>query len=163
MAVSNRDVRTGGARPRARGAAAALCLAACAAAFLPCSCRTAPRPGHPEEADFSPKSVILGELIAIFPGIIWHGLGHRYAGDTAKAEEIEQMEALSLLAAGVGTGLVFAGRSNDNLMSLQVSGYTVGGIGALGFVGTWLYDIIYTPAAIDRYNRYQGQLPNDDR
>ncbi len=162
MAVSARRFRTAGGRPRTRRAAAVLCLAACAAALLPCSCSTAPRPGHPDDVEFSSRSVILGELIAIFPGIIWHGLGHRYAGDVRKAEEIEQMEALSLLAAGVGTGLVFAGRSDDNLVGLEVSGYTLGGLGALGFVGTWLYDIIYTPSAIERYNRGEGQSPDDD-
>jgi len=154
MAISN---------SRARTRLAALCLAACAAAVFPCSCRTASRAGHPEEADFSPKSVILGELIAIFPGIIWHGLGHRYAGDIAKAEEIEQMEALSVLGMGVGTGLWFADRSDDHLVGLKVSGYTVGGIGALGFIGTWLYDIIYTPAAIDRYNSGQEEFLQDGR
>lgn len=98
------------------------------------------------------KSIILGELLAIFPGIIWHGLGHRYAGDHEKAEQIELLEAYSLLAGGAGVGLYFAGDSNDYLKSLQYTGYTLGGFGAIGFVGTWLYDIIYTPSAINRYN-----------
>ena len=153
MAISN---------SRARTRLAALCLAACAAAVFPCSCRTASRAGHPEEADFSPKSVILGELIAIFPGIIWHGLGHRYAGDDKKAQEIEMMEAYSLLAGGIGTGLIFAGRSDDNLTGLEYTGYAIGGIGGLGFVGTWLYDIIYTPSAIDRYNARKGE-PEEEK
>ncbi len=103
----------------------------------------------PEE---QPRSVIIGELLAIFPGLLWHGLGHRYAGDHKKAEEIELMEAYSLLALGAGTGMVFAGRSDDDLRFVEYSGYTVGGMGGLLFLGSWLYDVIYTPEAIDRYN-----------
>ena len=65
-----------------------------------------------------PKSVLVGELIAVFPGLLWHGLGHRYAGDTKKAEEMELLEAYSLVGLGVGTGLVLAGQSDDDMFHL---------------------------------------------
>ena len=117
------------------------------------SCQTAPPAGHPEDEVGSPKSVLVGELIAIFPGLLWHGLGHRYAGDVKKAEEIELMEAYSLIAGGAGAGMVLGAKDDDDLKFLEISGYTVGGLGALLFVGSWLYDVIYTPAAVNRYNK----------
>ena len=120
-----------------------------------CSSPPAKR-GLREEVIQEPKSVLVGELIAIFPGLLWHGLGHRYAGDIKKAEEIELMEAYSLVGMGAGTGLVLAGRSDDDLQGLEISGYTVGGLGALAFIGSWIYDIIYTPSAVHRYNARLG-------
>ncbi len=159
MATHAGSGRTRNAAARRR---AGFVLAPVLAASLLSSCQTTQRPGHPDEEEFSPKSVVLGELIAIFPGIIWHGLGHRYAGDDKKAQEIEMMEAYSLVAGGIGTGLIFAGRSNENLTGLEYTGYTVGGIGGLGFIGTWIYDIIYTPSAIDRYNARKGD-PGEDQ
>ena len=122
-----------------------------------CSCSSTEREdGLREEVVQSPKSVIIGELIAIFPGFIWHGLGHRYAGDPKKAAEIELLEAYSLIGLGAGTGLISAGRSDDNLRGLEITGYTVGGLGALAFLGSWIYDIIYTPDAVYRYNARIG-------
>src|ERR1041385_1110917 len=82
-----------------------LLLASCAAPFdridrsLASEARLAlfqERPPHgddSEEENIEPyegkvvqtRSVILGELLAIFPGFFWHGLGHQYAGDARTA------------------------------------------------------------------------------
>lgn len=105
------------------------------------------------------KSTFVGVLLTLFPGVLWHGVGHRYAGDTEKAQELEQFEALSLLSSGAGTGLYFAAeearrRNVDSLkISLYLSAGTFGAFGGIGFLGSWLYDILYTPAAIRKYNR----------
>lgn len=98
------------------------------------------------------KSVIVGELCAIFPGLVIHGLGHRYAGNVEKANEILAMEAYSILTAGLGGGLVAVGQSED-ADAVTVAGWIGVGSGALGFIGTWLYDIIYTPSEVAKYNR----------
>ena len=143
-ARSGRPARRVHRRPIATLACVVLALGACSGPPR--------RHGHPDERPAAQKSVLVGALLAIFPGLLWHGLGHRYAGDVKKAEEIELMQAYSVLGMAAGTGLYFAGRSNDYLKGMEVTGYTVGGLGALGFVGTWLYDIIYTPSAIRRYN-----------
>ena len=39
------------------------------------------------------KSVWVAELLAIFPGLLWHGLGHRYAGDKEKAAGLVAVRA----------------------------------------------------------------------
>jgi hypothetical protein len=145
-----------GARPnhrRPRGLAFALAI--CGALVLT-SCESAPKHHGLQDEDYSveqeTKSVWIGELLAIFPGLLWHGIGHRYAGDKEKASEIEMIEAYSLLAGGAGVGLVIATHDEDNLMGLEITGWTIGGLGGLMFVGSWLYDVIFTPAAIERYN-----------
>ena len=105
------------------------------------------------------KSQVLGVLLTIFPGILWHGIGHRYAGDSTKAEEIEQFEVLSLIAGGAAVGLYYGAeeaRRNDlegTKLSLYVSSGTMAAFGSLGFFGTWIYDMIFTPAAVRRHNR----------
>ncbi len=108
------------------------------------------------------RSTWVGVLLTIFPGIIWHGVGHRYAGNVEKAKEIEQMEMLSLLSGGVGAGLYYGGEESRKngleglKISLYISAGTFGGLGALGFLGSWLYDIIYTPKAIEDHNKSLG-------
>ncbi len=128
------------------------------------SCSSAQR-GHGLRREVVPqrKSVWVGELLAIFPGILWHGVGHRYAGDKEEAEQIELLEAYSLLGAAAGGGLVAAGQSNDNLVGLEVTGYGLAGFSVIAFIGTWIYDIIYTPAAVNRYNAGLGEDDDDEK
>ena len=106
------------------------------------------------ETDGSPgeKSILIGELIAIFPGLFVHGLGHRYAGNTDAADEIMTMELYSALTMGLGAGLVALGESED-AEAVTVSGWVGVGVGAIPFLGTWIYDIVYTPSEITQYNR----------
>ena len=110
------------------------------------SCASGPG-AHPEE-----KSVFVGELIAIFPGFFVHGLGHRYAGNTEKANEILLMEAYSLLTAGLGGGLLALGHSED-AEAVEIAGWVSIGAGGVGFLGTWIYDILFTPGQIEEHNR----------
>jgi hypothetical protein len=98
------------------------------------------------------KSVLVAELIAIFPGLLVHGLGHRYAGDTDTANEILLMEGYSLLTAGLGGALYAIGESED-ADAVRVAGWIGMGVGGAGFLGTWLYDLVYTPSAIEEHNR----------
>ena len=140
---------------RRRSRSLALVFAVCGALFL-ASCESAPKRHGLQDEDYEvereTKSVWIGELLAIFPGLLWHGIGHRYAGDNEKASEIEMIEAYSLLAGGAGAGIVIATHDDEDWLPLEITGWTIGGLGGLMFVGSWLYDIIYTPSAIERYN-----------
>jgi len=107
------------------------------------------------------KSVIIGELLAIFPGFFWHGLGHDYAGDHRTARQIRKAGQLGYLFTALGTGLLVGGyyldQEDDTFQSYAISLYVTGGItGGIGvgfWLTSWIYDIIDTPRAISSGGR----------
>ena len=96
--------------------------------------------------------MLVGELLAIFPGFVVHGLGHRYAEATDTADQILFMELYSVLTIGLGAGLWAIGNAED-AEAVEIAGYVGMGVGAIPFLGTWIYDIVYTPSEIHRYNK----------
>jgi hypothetical protein len=128
--------------------AALILLGFCSAIFL-ASCGSAPRAG--EERSAARKSPVVGELLAIFPGIFVHGMGHRYAGNADKADEILVMELYSLIPIALGGALWGIGENQD-AEAVRVAGWIGMGIGAVPFLGTWVYDLVYTPSEVGRYN-----------
>jgi hypothetical protein len=103
------------------------------------------------------KSVFLGELIAIFPGLFVHGLGHRYAGDYDTAARLRHVGEVGYLGIIIGGGLVTGGYFIDQSDEDLWQGYAYGMYGAGGFIGVvgvgyfftaWIYDIVDTPRAI---------------
>ena len=115
--------------------------------LLCAACASGPESGEPAR-----KSVLVGELLAIFPGFFVHGLGHRYAGNVERADEILLMEAFSVLTLGLGGGLVAIGESED-AEAVEIAGWVGIAVGAIPFLGTWVYDIVYTPAEVREHNR----------
>jgi hypothetical protein len=110
------------------------------------------------------KSVVVAELLAIFPGLFWHGLGHQYAGDDKTAKEIRNLGHWGYLLGAIGGGLVVGGYFLDRnsgsewepyAITLYVTGGITGGAGAGLFLAAWFYDMIDTPRAI----RTGGQPP----
>lgn len=101
--------------------------------------------------------VILGELLAVFPGLIVTGLGHYYAGDDATGSRLLRMGqlgyALAAVGGGIGAGGYFASK-DDTLedtalpISLYVTGGVIGGAGVGYVLVAWIYDIIDTPRAV---------------
>ena len=118
--------------------------------------------GPPEEEPRR-KSVVIAELLAIFPGMLWHGLGHYYAGDTITARRIHRAGEWGYLLTALGGGMVLGGyyldKETDDLPGFVISLYSAGGVtGAIGsgfFLTAWFYDMIDTPRAV----RSGGQPP----
>jgi hypothetical protein len=117
--------------------------------FLP-SCAGGPSPVT-EGGESPRKSALVGELLAFFPGFFVHGMGHRYAGNAEKADEILAMELYSLLPIGLGGILYGIGRSED-AEAVEIAGLVGMGVGAIPFLGTWIYDLVFTPSEVNRYN-----------
>ncbi|MBI4583421.1 MAG: hypothetical protein HY717_05295 [Planctomycetes bacterium] len=108
-----------------------------------------------EEAEPAPqKSVVLGVLLAFFPGIIVPGVGHYYAGDTKTAKRLFEMGEWGYLFAaiggGVGTGAYFLDKSQDNFLpiGLYVAAGGMGTVGAAFLLTAWICDMVDTPRAI---------------
>ena len=130
------------------------------AALLLCPA-CASRPTAETSDDPEEKSVLVGELLAIFPGFFVHGLGHRYAENDDVADELLYMEVYSVLTVGLGAALWGLGEAED-ADALRIAGYVGMGVGAVPFLGTWIYDIAFTPSEINRYNeqlRASSQQP----
>lgn len=110
---------------------------------------------------------VLGTFIAVVPGFFVHGLGNRYAGRKARANELMREGGLGLLLLGLGTGLFFLGlEENDSaddqdgvLKFLRQAGAIASFAGAaagllvggLFFFDSWLQDIYETPGACADY------------
>src|SRR5262245_7190445 len=95
--------------------------------------------GGPASTEAGPpaeKSALVGELLAFFPGFFVHGMGHRYAENHEKADEIFSMQLYSLLPIGLGGILYGIGKSED-AEAVEIAGLVGMGIGAVPFLGTW--------------------------
>ena len=108
-------------------------------------------------------SVFLAELVAIFPGILWPGLGHRYAGDIDTYQNINQAGQSGYLFLALGGGTLVGAHYLDHTdqpahnyaVPLYATGGVMAGIGVGFYVTAWIYDLIDTPRAV----RTGGQPP----
>jgi hypothetical protein len=112
-------------------------------------------PAEEQEETGSVGEVILGELLAIFPGVLIHGMGHFYAGDTKTGGQLLRVGGTGYLLAGIGGGLFTGGYFLDHdtdqrglAYSLYGTGGFIGGVGVLFILAAWGYDLIDTPRAV---------------
>ncbi len=105
---------------------------------------------------------IAGELLAIFPGVIVHGLGHLYAGDERTFGRLSRLGQMGYVLTAVGGGLIVGGyyleRDDTEVLGqsltkpvaygLYGTGGVAGGIGVMYFLTAWIYDMIDTPRAV---------------
>jgi hypothetical protein len=93
----------------------------------------------------------MAALYAIMPGMLVHGSGHFYAGEKTTGWVLVAGEILSLamLTYSIGVGI---GKSTDGATS-NGSSEVVGVVGVALFMGTWIYDVIGAPLAVEKQNR----------
>ena len=132
-------------------------------------CAGAARSDSDESLESREKSPFLAELLAIFPGILVHGLGNLYAGKTERAKELMGEEGLGIGALGIATALGFLGveamrhadgssgaeeilgRIEEASSFLGCAGFAI--FGAIFFFDSWIRDMIEAPSAAEQTNR----------
>ncbi len=109
----------------------------------------------PEREPREVGSVFVGELLAIFPGLFVHGLGHYYAGDYRTATRLFRIGEfgylLTAVGGGVGVGGYYLDRSSGSNwppITLYATGGTIALIGVTYVLSAWFYDMIDTPRAV---------------
>jgi len=96
----------------------------------------------------------VGELLAIFPGILIHGAGHYYAGDYATAGKLFRIGEfgylLTAVGAGAGVGAYYLDRNDQKgyAYSLYATGGVITLAGVTYVMTAWIYDLIDTPRAV---------------
>jgi TolB-like protein/TM2 domain-containing membrane protein YozV len=108
-----------------------------------------------EDYESLKKDRTIATFLALFPGMLLHGIGNFYAGDTQTGLWLLGLEGLSIAMMGLGS-LTFPSAPDPAIGALV--------IGELVFIATWVYDIILTQSALERYNenlskRYEVRVP----
>jgi hypothetical protein len=114
-----------------------------------------------EEGIPARKSVVLGEALAIFPGVVIHGIGHRYAGDAETGGDLLEKEWKSLVYPVIWPFLGAATLTSPENAALMETFDEATGITLIFpglFVGTWIYDLIETPGRIVEHNRMVDRM-----
>lgn len=116
------------------------------------------RPEKVAEGGASLGAIVLGEAIAIFPGLLVPGLGHFYAGDGETGRKLLRIGQTGYLFAGIGAGLCAGGyfldeadeedRWNGFAYGLYAAGGLSGVIGVGFLLSAWVFDIVDTPRAV---------------
>lgn len=90
-------------------------------------------------------------LYAAVPGFFLHGAGHFYAGKKTAGWVLVGGEILSLSIMTCAVGLGLGESTNGSTSSTSADEVAI--LGGILFVGTWAYDIIGAPLAVQRQNR----------
>jgi hypothetical protein len=93
------------------------------------------------------KSPYMAIFYSVVPGIIVHGSGHFYAGKTNTGYLLLGTEAAGLLFLYLGFEEALGGSSYQN--DADIMGWT----GLALFSGSWLYDVIGSPIAVQKQNQ----------
>jgi hypothetical protein len=90
-------------------------------------------------------------LYAIIPGFIAHGAGHFYAGEKTTGWILVAGEALSLslLTYSIGVGIGESTNGSTSNGEAEIVGIFAGTL----FLGSWIYDLIGAPKAVQRNNQ----------
>ncbi|UCB51680.1 MAG: hypothetical protein JSV10_06735 [Candidatus Zixiibacteriota bacterium] len=97
-------------------------------------------------------------LYALVPGFVVHGAGHFYAGEKTAGWVLAGGEILSVCLIAYAVGVSESGNGSTSDGNTEI----IGVFGGLLFAGTWMYDVIGAPLAVQRENRdfLQGERPD---
>lgn len=109
------------------------------------------------DEELEPKDPILATTFAVIPGIIFHGFGSYYAGDTEVGNRM-------LVTEIVGGGLALWGHNVIHFASdwnpyfggtdnSRQAGYWIKAGGVLLLVGSWIGDVANASTAAENWNR----------
>ena len=90
-------------------------------------------------------------LYAAVPGLFLHGAGHFYAGEKTAGWVLVGGEILSLCVMTYAVGLGLGGSTNGSTSGTSADEVAI--FGGILFVGTWAYDMIGAPLAVQKRNR----------
>lgn len=94
---------------------------------------------------------------AIFPGLVLHGAGHFYGKDQNTGLSLMSAEIVSLIIMGMSVQQFFApaepGYDYGVTKAVFISGVTI-------FTLSWLWDIIFAPQAVEKFNSEHEFLIN---
>ncbi len=94
------------------------------------------------------KSPYTAAFYSVIPGVLVHGSGHFYAGKEGTGSALLGLEAAGVLLLYFGSLSAFQGSSHQN--DTDAMGY----MGLALFAGSWVYDMVGSPIAVVRRNRY---------
>ena len=88
---------------------------------------------------------------AIVPGIVVHGSGHFYAGEKTAGWVLVggEIVGIGMVTYSIMSGFGEAAGGADPDMDDEIAGF----VGLTLFVGTWIYDVIGAPLALEKQNR----------
>jgi hypothetical protein len=90
---------------------------------------------------------------ALWPGVLVHGWGHRYAGDNDTFVSLVGGEIFAVVIGGFGLNEVLGpskeGETKDTAVALSVAGGAIFGL-------TWLWDLAFSPHAAAQFNDKKG-------
>lgn len=96
---------------------------------------------------------------ALFPGIIWHGSGHFYAKDSNTGFSLLSAEIVSVAIMGISINELLTpikeGQTYNVSRIVFFTGLTL-------FIGSWLYDVIFSPGAVDKFNKENKFLSEEE-
>ena len=98
-----------------------------------------------------PKDPNTAILYAVVPGVVVHGAGHFYAGEKTTGWILlgGEIVSIAMVTYSIASGFAEAMGASDADLDDEILG--VVGVGL--FMGTWIYDIIGAPLAVEKENR----------